>query len=194
LLSDAAPEPAPPEREPDLADYGLPRLLICQREDTARMLVANEFHMEAVCAVLGARAASPVPDTVRAMLGRTPGARVYLLHDASPEGLAFAAGFGSEAGLPDGVPVTPLGVRPSHAWRMHLFASRGALSVAETPCWPVYLTPRERAWLEAGWRAEAASIAPARLLRALRRILLGPVSAPARPGSYRNLGFMTWPE
>lgn len=197
LLSITLSTPLPLEgREPDLADYGLPRLLICQDRDIARMLRANLFHMEVSCAVLSLAEAIPLPEPFRRMLIRTAGARLYLLHDASPEGLALTLSLRRQLDLPPSVRMIAIGLRPAHAHQLHLFVTRETPPPGYTAAWPSYLTTRERVWLQTGWHAEVAAINPARLLRALRRIMLGIRSPKRRFPNFRHdqkVGFMTWP-
>jgi hypothetical protein len=185
LLADDARPPLPLEgREPDLTAYGLPRLLVCHDPAVVRMLVANGFHMELSCAVV---AAWPPPEHLAAMLARTRHARAYALHDASPEGLAWAAALGATAPAP----LREIGLRPAHAMRLRLVATRGERRAPESL--PAALSPVERAWLAEGWSAEVAALSPSRLLRTLRRIMLG-IAAPAEPERPRaDAGFLTMP-
>jgi len=90
------PAPAPgvptisgPAREPDLYDYALPRLLICQDRAIAQMLLANHVHLEAACPVLSAEDDLPLDSRLVAGLERAGGATVHVLHDASPAGIAL---------------------------------------------------------------------------------------------------------
>jgi hypothetical protein len=196
LTTTGPPQFRPLGDAPDLTDYGVPRLLLCQDAEIAGMLLANLFHMETSCAVLSLAAATPLPDALRTMLVRTPGASVYLLHDADAPGVALAAQVRARLELPDTIPLTSIGLRPAHALRLHLFATRTPLAVLEQQDWPTSLTARERAWLQAGWCAEVAAVKPARLLLALRRIVLGLVPPPRRLPDWRHeraSGFMTWP-
>jgi hypothetical protein len=195
LLDAAADPPRVAGREPDLADYGLSRLLVCQHAALARMLLANGLHMALSCGVLAADEATPLGEPWRSMLGRTDGARVHLLHDASPEGLRLASELPRRLALPTGVRFGGLGLRPDQARRLHLFAERRVAGWNDDGDWPG-LAARERAWLRAGWRAEVEAINPARLLRALRRAMLAePEAARPRPSlrRARAVGFMTWP-
>lgn len=119
--------PAPPRTtlpgahtpEPDLFDYGLPRLLICQSHTVAHMLRANGLPMESATPVLGA-AELPLHPGVTAMLDRG-GGEVYVLHEASAAGLAFPARPAELTGIPPGLRVVPLGLRPRQAMGLHLF-------------------------------------------------------------------------
>jgi hypothetical protein len=181
--------------EPDLLDYGLDRVLVCQSNEIAQMLLANRFHIEVKAAVTGLSDGLPPP--IRAMLARTSGATVFLLHDASAAGLSLAATLRERLNIPEAVQINPVGLRPTHAQRLHLFARRRA---AETPAfytWPAYLTPSEYAWLYAGWCTEVAALPPMRLLLRLRRIITDTVPPPRRLYSMRrdrSIGFLTWPE
>ncbi|MFX0579994.1 hypothetical protein [Nocardia nepalensis] len=118
--------PAPPRAtraglhtpEPDLFDYGLPRLLVCESDAIAQMLRANGLPMESACPVLSA-AELPLDPGVASMLARVEGT-IYLLHDASAEGLTFPARLAHLTDIPDGVRVVPLGLRPRQAGALHL--------------------------------------------------------------------------
>jgi hypothetical protein len=155
------------------------------------MLRTNDFHMELACAVLALEDATPVPWHVRAMLGRARHARAYFLHDASPEGLAACDDLAARLRLPPGASLRAIGITPAHAMRLGLVAVRSRRR--DEAALPGSLSAAERAWLRDGWSAEVAAVPPARLLRALRRIMLGIAqpSAPARPA--RDTGFMTLP-
>jgi hypothetical protein len=152
---------------PDLLDYAVPRILVCQHERLAAALVANDLHMEASTAVLGPATALRPPAGLRAALARAPHPAVFLLHDATPAGAAWRAAAG-----PVWAParVHALGLRPAQARMLHLFRA-------------------------AGGGAEVAAVAPDHLLRVLRRVLAGR-SRPADRQSRREraaLGFLSWP-
>lgn len=110
--------------EPDLFDYGLPRLLVCESDGIAAMLRANGVPMESACPVYGASEIPLDPGVLR-MLALAERATVYLLHDASARGLTFPARFARSVDVPDGVRVVPLGLRPRQAGALHLVHGRG---------------------------------------------------------------------
>ncbi|MGW3286677.1 hypothetical protein ACWDR3_18765 [Streptomyces sp. NPDC001002] len=85
----AGPTIGGPAREPDLYDYALPRLLICQDRAIAQMLLANHVHLEAACPVLSAEDDLPLDPRLLAALERAEGATVHVLHDASPAGIGL---------------------------------------------------------------------------------------------------------
>ncbi|MGW4768169.1 hypothetical protein ACWEO2_09005 [Nocardia sp. NPDC004278] len=121
LLTLAPPEATRAGRhtpEPDLFDYGLPRLLVCESDAIAQMLRANGLPMESACPVLSA-AELPLDPGIAGMLASVPGT-IYLLHDASAAGLTFPARLRELTEIPDGVRVVPLGLRPRQAGTLHL--------------------------------------------------------------------------
>jgi hypothetical protein len=166
LVRGRLPVPAGATDAPDLLDYGLPRLLICQHDSIAAMLLANDLHMESGTAVLGGtQVVDGVPEPLRAAMERGA-TTVYLLHDATAAGAAW------RDGLENGIAcrVVPLGLRPEQARALHLV--RGPSG-----------------------GAELAAVPPVHLLRVLRR-LLGKPRPPTGPTSVRGragLGFLTWP-
>ncbi|MCS6939137.1 MAG: hypothetical protein NZM94_07700 [Roseiflexus sp.] len=194
LPDDVPPSVALDDREPDLYDYGLAYVLVCQDATIARMLRANFLHMEMSCAILSLEEASPLPDALIAMLMRAAAPRILLLHDASPEGLRFVADAATLLDLPRGFRVRALGLTPMHALRRHLFAIRRSEPAEHLPA---SLSLIERAWLRAGYRAEVAALRPVTLLRTLHRVV-----RPTRRHEswfsslrrWRTTGYMSWPE
>jgi hypothetical protein len=182
-------------REPDLWDYGLARALVVDDDDLAAALLATGIHLELGCAVFGRRDAAPLPAPVRAMLARTPGARVLALHHADAASLAALPDLRARLGLPAQVGLAPVGLRPAHARALHLFAGTGTPPPADRLArLAPGLTAAERRWLAAGHTAELAAVHPLRLLRSLRRLVLEirRPSAPTR-AARRAGGFMTVP-
>lgn len=181
-------------REPDLWDYGMARALVLDDDDLAAALVATGVHLELGCAVFGLADVSPLPAPVLAMLARTPGARVFHLHDASHAALADLPRLRARLGLPLAVGLSAIGLRPAHARAMHLFTRTGAPPARDAVAALIGLAPRERAWLLAGHTCEVAAVPPLRLLRALRRLVLAvPRKSPPTRAQRRAGGFLTWP-
>ncbi len=185
-----APVPAGPAgryaTEPDLFDYGLPRLLVSEPAGIAHMLRANGLPMESACPVLDATEL-PLDPRVAGMLARGEGT-IYLLHDASAHGLTLPARLGELTEVPDGVRVAALGLRPRQAAPLHLTHGRGP---AGTPAVPV--SDREAGWLARGRFTELAAVRPAVLLRTVHRLVRE--VRPSRPqwSTGRDVGFLTWP-
>lgn len=105
---------------PDLLDYGLPRVLICQHDAIAAALLANDLHMEASTMVLGAsQLRAQLPEAV------TQGA-VHLLHDATTAGTTWRASIASATVHP--------GLHPGQARMLHLVrAPGGGAQLAAVP-------------------------------------------------------------
>ncbi|WP_395358699.1 hypothetical protein ACHGLA_02315 [Streptomyces sp. YH02] len=184
--------------EPDLYDYGLPRLLFCQDRSIAGMLLANHVHLEAACPVFAATDALPLHPRLLASLRRAEDATVYVLHDASTAGVAFPARVRAGLGPVPGVRVVSLGLVPRHAAALRLPAGRGpAAGPADLATLPAALRAREADWLADGRFAEVAAVPPDRLVRTVLRLTRGP--RPPRDSLWsglrglRGTGFMTWP-
>ncbi|MGY4100220.1 hypothetical protein ACW2Q0_11805 [Nocardia sp. R16R-3T] len=196
--------------EPDLFDYGLPRLLVCESDAIAQMLRANGLPMESACPVFSA-AELPLDPGIAGMLAQVEGT-IYLLHDASTNGLTFPARLAELTEIPQGVRIVPLGLRPRQAGTLHLPHLRGQLPsaiAAQMASWAQEELHRpepsvraaqvdswERAWLRRGRFVEVEAVRPASLLRTVHR-LVRDVRSP-RTGlpelrRARTAGFMTWP-
>ncbi|NJN16977.1 MAG: hypothetical protein HC822_12245 [Oscillochloris sp.] len=190
LLS-AAP-PVAPSPLPELRAYGLPRLLICADAEIAAMLRANHLPSEIGCPILSLAEASPLAEVYLQML-RVAAGQVIFLHPADRAGLRAAARLPQHLALPDGVAWIAPGLRPIHALRMHLFAIPAADLRSD---FPHELSASERRWLRRQ-QAELHAIAPLRLLRVIRRLLLAEPAPPPILNRLRRLpqlGFMSWPE
>ncbi|MFD3485547.1 hypothetical protein [Streptomyces sp. NPDC058665] len=196
--------------EPDLFDYGLPRLLVCESDDIAAMLRANGVPMESACPVYGA-SELPLDTGVLRMLALAERATVYLLHDASAHGLTFPARFARSVDVPDGVRVVPLGLRPRQAGALHLVHGRGPAYAAIPGHWPGPATAAasgaapglasalsrwERDWLRRGRFVELAAVNPASLIRTVHRLVREvrtPRSQLTDLRQVRQAGFLSWP-
>lgn len=172
LLPEVTPcKPGFLAHEKDLADYGIPRLLVCADRNIAAMIIANHMHMELCCPALGLSDASPLPDLMCALLARTEEPRVYLLHDADMEGLTLFMRLRARLSLPATVTPVEVGLRPYQAAKTHLFVERTGLP-AEDWHLPVGFTPFEKWWVKTGLKAEVAALSPVSLFRMLRKALL----------------------
>jgi hypothetical protein len=178
--------------EPDLYDYGLPRLLVCEPAGIARMLRANGLPMESACPVFDV-AELPLDPRVAGMLVRGEGT-IHLLHDASADGLTFPARLPALTEVPPGVRVVALGLRPRQAAPLHLTHGRGPADRVPTG---VPLDDREAGWLARGRFVEVAAVNPAVLLRTVHRLVreVRPARTPLLPqwSVAREAGFLTWP-
>lgn len=157
---------------PDLHDYGLSSLVLCQHDDIAAMLIQNQFHLEFGCAILGLSSARPLPDVLCAMLGRAGRPRIFFLHDASLDALALIPYLPEYTNLPGNFPIISAGLRPSQAMRWRLPYHHQKMHQPENfPCLPWYLNSAEKQWLQAGKSVELAALPPAQLLNILREAI-----------------------
>ncbi|MBF2028817.1 MAG: hypothetical protein IGS48_19000 [Oscillatoriales cyanobacterium C42_A2020_001] len=75
--------------EPDVTQYSFDRLVICDRDSIAQLLIANNFHFERNCAIVSINGYPPrIFDTVMDMVRRNPALKVYVLHDCTATGIA----------------------------------------------------------------------------------------------------------
>ncbi|WP_245672377.1 hypothetical protein [Nocardia anaemiae] len=186
--------------EPDLFDYGLPRLLVCESDAIAQMLRANGLPMESACPVLSA-SELPLDPGIAQMLTRADGT-IYLLHDASPHGLTFPARLTDLTEIPEKLRVVPLGLRPRQVATLHLphlrapiptslaaqvdprerdepragaarmdSGERAGLYALEPSTRATQLDSWERAWLHHGRFVEVEAVRPASLLRTVHRLV-----------------------
>ncbi|MET7768092.1 hypothetical protein [Nocardia sp. NPDC005366] len=175
--------------EPDLFDYGLPRLLVCESDGIAQMLRANGVPMESACPVLSA-AELPLDPRVAGMLTLVERATIYLLHEASADGLTFRDRLPGLTDVPAGVRVVALGLRPRQAGSLHLTHLSGPPTDLESA-----VDPWERAWLRRGRFVEVDAVRPASLLRTVHRLVreVRPRGTSTQWGRVRASGFLTWP-
>lgn len=173
----------------DLTLYGLPKLLICERCEIAQMLRFNQFHLQTPCAVLSLREAHPLSENMQKMLSCAEEPQVFFLHDASEQAFALLPKLRQTLALKAEIPLRPLGLRPVHARRLHLFAQKNIApnnDFAEID----YLDENEKTWLKNGFTAEVSAVSPVRLLRVLRRLISG-VEIPTNSFlPQKHLGFM----
>ena len=157
--------------EPDLHDYSFDRAVICDRPETVDLLLANRFHFENNCAVLGVSGyPEPVFVAVRAMLKRNPRLEVYALHDASPDGCRLAFRLSHDPQWFGGTPIriVDVGLRPVHKGPF-----KGLyLKVSERVEADASISEEEAAWLRTH-RLELAVIRPEQTLKRLYRAING---------------------
>ena len=153
-----------PVLESDIEHYSFDRAVICDRESTVDILIANNFHFENNCAILSIDGYPQGPfETVRAMLKRNPSLQVFALHDATPAGCAMAATLANDPQwFKDQVVVIDVGLRPNLTRPF-----RGLFVRSHTPVAPSKaVTPAEADWLSK-FALELAVIRPEQILRRL---------------------------
>jgi hypothetical protein len=193
LLPSPVPRPDLQARgaEPDLTAYSFDRALVTDGDETAAMLVANNFHFENNCAVLSTGGyPGAIAETVLAMLRRNPQLKLFALHDASPTGCRLPLILREERWFPDtSIQILDLGLRPRHIQSLKLFILKSA-PVALPPEVRALLTPEEAAWLEQGQTAELEALRPARLMKAVYQGFARAGQPGAEYGSGADGGFI----
>jgi hypothetical protein len=157
---------APVAKAPDLAHYSFDRAVICDRDETVDLLLANQFHFENNCAVLSKNGYPPGPFTmVREMLRKNPRLKVYALHDASPSGcrLAYQLATRPEWFAGTGVLILDVGLRPQHARKERGFYQRASDTLVKAGAG---IATGEIGWLTSQ-RRELAAIPPEQILKRL---------------------------
>jgi hypothetical protein len=118
----------------EVLDYSFDRALICDREDIVDFFLANNFHFENNCAILGI---NDYPhqafETVLKMLRKNPKLLVIAVHDATPEGCAMAhrLAFG-ERWFDGKARVVDIGLRPVHAQFFKGLEQRAAQPISKS--------------------------------------------------------------
>jgi hypothetical protein len=107
-------EPPPDWPEPDIYDYGVERLLIVERNILVDLFVKNEQHTEQRMLVISENGyPSYLLPVAKKLLDERPGLPVFLLHDATFEGISMKSRIENSDFLPiSGHPVTDLGLFP----------------------------------------------------------------------------------
>ncbi len=176
----------------DLTLYGLPKILICETDEIAQMLRVNQFHLQTPCAVLSLKEATPIPESFQKMLANAENPQVYFLHNANLPTFMLISILRQTIEMKEDITLRPIGLRPIHAMRLHLFANKTEPQNFDFSEF-IYLNNAEKKWLLDGHSAEVSAISPVRLMRVLRRIILGlevPISNWQLKLPKKELGFM----
>jgi hypothetical protein len=164
--------PAGPYRgHTDIPSYSFDRAVICDRPQTADVLLANNFHFENNCAVLSVGGYPPHAfDMVRQMLANNPRLVVYALHDATSAGCGLAHLLANDPTWFRGrARVVEVGIRPAHARRFR--GVWGERSEDPPPGLGHGTTERERRWL-AAHSLELAAIRPEQVIKRLYAVIV----------------------
>lgn len=168
----AAPTAAPVQVSPEISDYSFDRVVICQHDRIAQLLIANNLHFEHSCAVLSLGGyPAGVFDSVMAMLRRNPNLSVYALHDASPAGVRMTTALRLPKWFPDAeIAIYDLGLLPRQVMAMpNPFVRATTASAQQAQRLPdsvrQSLSPEELAWLLQGNYLGLELFSPQRLLQ-----------------------------
>ncbi|MDB9511117.1 hypothetical protein PN499_07980 [Kamptonema animale CS-326] len=163
--------PASIDRE--VSAYSFDRAIVCDSDEIAQFLIANNIHFENNCAILSISGyPRSIFKTVIQMLRRNPDLKVYALHNASPIGVSLVHQLRTN---PDWfanqeVTIFDLGISPRQILENRNLFVQKSVAMAETArqlpdTVRQSLTAKELAWLDAGNFVELESFTPQRLLR-----------------------------
>jgi hypothetical protein len=173
LLPAPRQEALPASIDPEVSTYSFDRAIICDNDEIAQFLIANNVHFENNCAILSISGyPQSIFDTVIEMLRRNADLKVYALHNASPAGVGLVHQLRTN---PDwfadqAVTIFDLGISPRQILETRdMFVQQSqtmAQSARQLPdAVRQVLTAEELAWLDAGYFLELESFTPQRLLR-----------------------------
>ncbi|MEP6485918.1 hypothetical protein NDI43_02440 [Microcoleus vaginatus GB2-A3] len=173
LLPAPRQESLPASIDPEVSTYSFDRAIICDSDEIAQFLIANNVHFENNCAILSINGyPQSIFNTVIEMLRRNADLKVYALHNASPGGVGLVnqlrtnpEWFANQA-----VTIFDLGISPRQILATRdMFVQQSQVMAQRSRQLPDTvrqgLTAEELAWLDAGNFVELESFTPQRLLR-----------------------------
>lgn len=173
LLPTPRQEALPASIDPEVSAYSFDRAIICDSDEIAQFLIANNVHFENNCAILSISGyPQSIFDTVIEMLRRNADLKVYALHNASPAGVSLVHQLRTSPNwfANQEVTIFDLGISPRQILETRdMFVQQSptmAQSARQLPdAVRQGLTAEELAWLDAGNFVELESFTPQRLLR-----------------------------
>ncbi|MEG3878723.1 hypothetical protein QT972_15195 [Microcoleus sp. herbarium7] len=173
LLPIPRQEALPASIDPEVSTYSFDRAIICDSDEIAQFLIANNVHFENNCAILSISGyPQSIFDTVIEMLRRNADLKVYALHDANPAGVSLVHQLRTSPNwfANQAVTIFDLGISPRQILETRdMFVQQSqtmAQSARQLPdAVRQGLTAEELAWLDAGNFVELESFTPQRLLR-----------------------------
>jgi hypothetical protein len=167
---------------PDVTAYSFDRLVVCDNDNIAQMLIANNFHFENNCAILSITGyPQSIFNTTMEMLRRNPELKVYALHDCSPKGLTLTNHLRTSYNwfLNSPIPIIDIGILPRQIIesKRNILILSSANSAKKSTELPIEirstLTPQELKWLDEGNYLELESFTPEVIIKVLQRGIAG---------------------
>jgi hypothetical protein len=173
LLPAPRQEALPASIDPEVSAYSFDRAIVCDSDEIAQFLIANNVHFENNCAIISISGyPQSIFDTVIEMLRRNADLKVYALHNANPAGVGLVHQLRTSSNwfANQQVTIFDLGISPRQILESRdMFVQQSqtmAQSARQLPdAVRQGLTAEELAWLDAGNFVELESFTPQKLLR-----------------------------
>jgi DNA-directed RNA polymerase subunit RPC12/RpoP len=182
LLGSPQAAELPATVSPEVSAYSFDRLVVCESDTIAHLLITNNFHFENNCAILSANGyPQSIFETTMQMVRRNPDLKVYILHNCSPQSIEQLHQLRQSPQwfLESDVVIVDIGILP----RQILSATRGmfiqtspeSAQAAQQLSADVRqgLSAEEIKWLETGNYVELESFTPQKLIQILNRGMAG---------------------
>jgi len=178
LLSTTTPEALP---NVEVSTYSFDRLVVCQSDEIAQMLIANNFHFENNCAILSISGyPQRIFTTTMEMLRRNLELKVYAFHDCSPEGMELVNQLRTNPRwFPDSnIVVIDVGLLPRQilASKRGVFVQNSKISATAAQNLAALLrqnlSDSEITWLNKGNFLDLESFPPQKLIQVLQRSIV----------------------
>jgi hypothetical protein len=162
----------------DVIDYSFDRLVVCQTDAIAQMLIANNFHFENNCAILSVSGYPQcIFDTTMEMLRHNAELRVFAFHDCNPAGMKLSHQLRTNPSwfTDDKIVIVDIGLLPRQilAAKRETFVQISEVSAQASQNLPSHirqnLSDVELQWLDAGNFVELESFPPKKLIQVLNR-------------------------
>ena len=162
----------------DVTAYSFDRLIVCESNEIAQMLITNNFHFEHNCAILSISGyPQNIFETIMTMLRRNPQLKVFVLHNCSPAGMQVIHQLRTDPiwFADSDVAIIDIGLSPRQIIEAgkSMFVLNTSVSAKESQRLPrqVRLSLSDEAlhWLDAGNFVELESFSPQKLIRILQR-------------------------
>jgi hypothetical protein len=167
---------------PEIAAYSFDRLVVCDDDNIAQMLIANNFHFENNCAILSITGyPQSIFNTTMEMLRRNPELKVYALHDCSPKGLTLINRLRTSPNwfLNHQVPIIDIGILPRQIIdsKRNILIQSDAQSAKKSTELNLEirstLSPQELKWLDEGNFLKLESFTPEIIIKVLQKGIAG---------------------
>lgn len=178
LLTPALPSSISSNINSEITNYSFDRLVVCDSEAIAQMLIANNFHFENNCAILTISGyPQSIFETTMQMVYRNPQLLVYALHNCSCQGVELAHQLRTSPNWFGGrdIAIIDVGILPRQvlAAKRNIFIENnpnfGQISENISPEVRQTLSETELEWLKAGNFVELESFTPQALIQILNR-------------------------